>query len=116
MEIYRAFEGVVEAPAAPPSTSPWVFRIVLDMTKLHRLGLTMMGIYMKLFAAYGQLFEGTHSDDNADRLVMRIQLSEHALKDVDPADGVAALKALEHNLVANVLLKGVAAVRKASLQ
>lgn len=112
LAVYRAFQQVHRCA----SSSPWVLRMKLDKEKMYRLGLTMMDIYMRIFNSYKTQAECLFSDDNATELVLRVRLSGEAVKEVDPEDHVAALKALEHNLVHNVLLKGMKGIKKVSMR
>ena len=112
LEIYRAFSEVHRCR----SSSPWVLRMKINREKLYRLGLSMTDIYMRIQVAYHQQVECLFSDDNAQDLVMRIRLTKEALKDVDTEDVIAALKAMEHNLVHQVLLKGMRGIKKVSMR
>lgn len=113
LEIYRAFQDVDEN--RPRSYSPWVLRMKLNKVKLYRLGLTMLDVYVKIHSAYNQLIECLFADDNAEELIFRVRMTALGTKDVDPEDAVAALKALEHNLTHNVLLKGMKGIKKVSM-
>ena len=112
LAIYRAFGQVHRCG----STSPWVLRMKLDKEKMFRLGLTMMDVYLRIHNAYKQNVECIFSDDNATDLILRIRLTREALKEVESEDTVAALKAMEHNLIHNVLLKGMKGIKKVSMR
>jgi hypothetical protein len=134
LSLYREFEEVSKCY----STSPWLLRMKIHKDKLHASGLTMMDIYMKIYEAYPQTMECVFSDDNAEELVLRIRMvnekkkskaaaatapvpeeptedeGEEAPSDED--DAVAALKALEHNIVHNLVLKGISGIKKVSMR
>jgi DNA-directed RNA polymerase II subunit RPB1 len=110
--VYRAFNQVHRCG----SSSPWVLRMKLNKEKMYSLGLTMMDIYIRIHNAYKQHVECLFSDDNAKELILRVRLTREALKEVDAEDTVAALKAMEHNLVHNVLLKGMKGIKKVSMR
>lgn len=112
LDIYRAFSDVHKCR----SKSPWVLRMKLNREKMYRFGLTMMDIYIRIFTAYQSQVECIFSDDNAPDLVMRIRLTNEALKDVEPDDVLAAMKAIEYNLVNNILLKGMKGIKKVSMR
>jgi DNA-directed RNA polymerase II subunit RPB1 len=112
LAVYRAFNQIHRCG----STSPWVLRMKLDKEKMYRLGLTMMDVHMRIYSVYKQQVECLFGDDNANDLILRVRLTKEALKDVDPEDAVAALKAMEHNLVHNVLLKGMKGIKKVSMR
>ena len=114
LDTYRAF-SMIDTQACR-SQSPWVLRIKINQDKLFKIGLTMMDIYMRLHTAYQNQIECLFSDDNAAELIFRVRLKPDALKDVDSDDTIAALKAMEHNLVHGVLLKGVKAIKKVAMR
>jgi DNA-directed RNA polymerase beta' subunit len=114
LEVYRAF-GNIEGQQCR-SQSPWVLRMKISKDKMYRLGLTMMDIYVKIHSAYHQSIECIFSDDNAHELIFRIRLTKEALKDVEPDDYISALKAMEHNIVHNILLKGFKGIKKVSMR
>jgi intein/homing endonuclease len=112
LDIYRAFSDIHKCR----SKSPWVLRMKLNREKMYRLGLTMMDVYLRIYTAYSNQVECIFSDDNAPDLVLRIRLTPEALKEVDSDDVLAALKAMEHNLVSNILLKGMKGIKKVSMR
>jgi len=114
LSIYRAFANIDDNQCR--SQSPWVLRMKINKDRMYRLGLTMMEIYIKLHTAYHQSIECVFSDDNANELIFRVRLTKEALKDVEPDDFVSALKAMEHNIVNNVLLKGLKGIKKVSMR
>lgn len=111
--IYRAFAEA--QPVRCNATSPWVLRMELNREKMHRVGLTMMDIYMKIFNTYGNQLECMFADDNTNNLIFRIRLTDMN-KDIDNDDAVAALKAVEWNIVNHMLLKGMTGINKVSMR
>jgi DNA-directed RNA polymerase II subunit RPB1 len=83
--------------------------------KMNSCGLRMIDNYTKLNKAYNRYIDCIYSDDNADECIFRIKLTDYALKDIENKDEVAALKAMEHNTVYQVLLKGIKGINKVSL-
>jgi DNA-directed RNA polymerase beta' subunit/intein/homing endonuclease len=114
LEVYRAFSMVDQQRCR--STSPWVLRININKEKLFKIGLTMLDIYTRLIMAYNQQIDCVFSDDNADDLVFIVRLMSEALKDVDSDDTIAALKAMEYNLINSVLLKGTKGIKKVAMR
>ena len=114
LDIYRAF-STIECQKAR-SQSPWVLRMKLNKVKMYRINITMLDIYTKFNTMYNQSIDCVFSDDNADELIFRIRLTKEVLKDIDPDDAIAALKAMEYNLTHNVLLKGVKGIKKVSMR
>jgi DNA-directed RNA polymerase II subunit RPB1 len=86
----------------------------LNKEKLNRIGLTMMDVYLKM-RMYNTI-ECLFSDDNAPELVFRIRIQDDVMKDVSQEDAISALKAIEYNLVHNILLKGVKGIKKVSMR
>jgi DNA-directed RNA polymerase II subunit RPB1 len=114
LAIYREFTKLDSSRCR--STSPWVLRMVLDKTRVYRANLSMLDIYMKIYQAYGNTIECLFSDDNDEELIFQMRINENALKDVDSEDMVAALKAIEYNIVHTILLKGVTKINKVSMR
>jgi DNA-directed RNA polymerase II subunit RPB1 len=76
----------------------------------------MIDIYTKLKISYEKYIDCVYSDDNADECVFRITMTEQALKEIsEKQDEIATIKAIEHNIVYQVLLKGYKGIRKVSL-
>lgn len=113
LAIYRAFSQVETTKCR--SDSPWLLRMKINKDMMYRLGLTMLDIYVKIHSVYSNLIDCTFSDDNASELIFRVRMTEAGMKDIDSEDAVAALKAIEHNLIHNVLLKGVKGIKKVSM-
>jgi DNA-directed RNA polymerase II subunit RPB1 len=97
------------------SDSPWVLRMKFNKEKMNSYGLRMIDIYTKLNMAYDKYIDCVYSDDNAEECIFRIKLTDVALKDIDAKDELAAVKAMEHNIVYQVLLKGYKGIKKVSL-
>lgn len=114
LDIYRVFSNI-ECQRSR-SQSPWVLRMKLNKVKMYRIGITMLDIYTKINNMYNQSIDCVFSDDNDHELIFRIRLTKDVLKDIDPDDAIAALKAMEYNLTHNVLLKGVKGIKKVSMR
>jgi DNA-directed RNA polymerase beta' subunit len=115
LDIYKKFAALDISANKCRSDSPWVLRMKFNKEKMNAFGLRMIDIYTKLNKAYNRYIDCVYSDDNADECIFRIRLTEYALKDIENKDEVAALKAMEHNIVYQVLLKGVKGINKVSL-
>jgi DNA-directed RNA polymerase II subunit RPB1 len=115
MQVYKEFEKIDSIRCKNHSNSPWVLRMKFNKEKLNAFGLKMIDIYTKLHSAYDKYIDCVYSDDNADECVFRIKLTDTALKDIDSRDEIAAIKAMEHNIVHQVLLKGYKGIKKVSL-
>ena len=113
LELYKAF---AKADTTEQSTSPWVLRLKINKEKLRSIGLTMLDVYMRLYNSYSQNIQCVFSDDNAPELVFRIRMTKDAVKDIGQDDAISALKAMEHNIVNNIILKGVKGIKKVSMR
>ena len=113
MEIYRAFNRVDQTTH---SGSPWVLRLKISKDKMYSIGITMMDIYLRIYNSYSQNIECVFSDDNAPELIFRIRMTKTAIKDIGLDDAISALKAIEHNIVNNIILKGVKGIKKVMLR
>ena len=112
MNIYKEFEELYGNASKSKSSSPWVLRLVFDKFKMLSCNLKMIDIYTKLNTTYDKYIECVYSDDNAEECVFRIKLTDMALKD---GDEIATIKAIEHNIVHQILLKGYKGIKKVSL-
>ena len=115
LDIYKKFASLDSSANKCRSDSPWVLRMKFNKEKMNAFGLRMIDIYTKLNKAYNRYIDCVYSDDNADECIFRIRLTDYALKDIENKDEVAALKAMEHNIVYQVLLKGIKGINKVSL-
>ena len=115
MNVYKKFATLDESINKCRSDSPWVLRMKFNKEKMNACGLRMIDIYTKLNKAYNKYIDCVYSDDNAEECIFRIKLTEYALKDIENKDEIAALKAMEHNIVYQVLLKGIKGINKVSL-
>ena len=115
LEIYKEFSELEEVANKCRSNSPWVLRMKFDKEKMASYGIRMIDIYTKLNIAYDKYIDCVYSDDNADECIFRIKMTDYASKDVEQADELASIKAIEHNIVYQVLLKGYKGIKKVSL-
>lgn len=109
LEVYHAFQQINKQECT--RNSPWVLRIQLNREKMYRLQLTMLDIYIRIKSAYPTV-DCAFTDDNAKELIFRIQLSKN---DRETDDIVPSMRALEHNLIHNLLLKGLKGIKKVSM-
>jgi DNA-directed RNA polymerase beta' subunit len=115
MDIYKELSVLDTFSNKCKSDSPWVLRMKFNKEKMNSFGLRMIDIYTRLNASYDKYIDCIYSDDNADECIFRIKLTDNALKDIDAKDELAAVKAMEHNIVYQVLLKGYKGIKKVSL-
>jgi DNA-directed RNA polymerase II subunit RPB1 len=115
MSIYKEFEKIDANINKAHPMCPWVLRLVFDKEKMNTFGLKMIDVYTKLKSSYDKYIDCVYSDDNADECIFRIKMTDYALCGIDEKDHIATIKAIEHNIVYQVLLKGYKGIRKVSL-
>lgn len=92
--------------------SPWLLRMEFNKEKILEYEITMMDIYHALQDHYQEDIHVMFSDDNADKLVIRIKINDKDGKDEDEKDMITDLKALEKNIMDNLIIKGIKKVSK----
>ncbi len=115
LDVYNKFQSLYDSIHKNRSRSPWVLRMKFNKEKMISYGLRMIDIYTKLSKAYNKYIDCVFSDDNAEECIFRIRLTDFACKDIENKDEIAAIKAMEHNIVYQVSLKGYKGVNKVSL-
>jgi DNA-directed RNA polymerase II subunit RPB1 len=115
IDVYKKFANIDTVNCNITNSSPWVLRMKFNKEKMNQYGLRMIDIYTKINTAYDKYIDCVYSDDNAEECIFRIKLTDVALKDIDCTDEIATIKAMEHNIVYQVLLKGYKGIKKVSL-
>tara|TARA_Y100000389_G_scaffold205137_1_gene263878 strand:- start:4055 stop:6013 length:1959 start_codon:yes stop_codon:yes gene_type:complete len=114
IDIYNTFQSINSDDTS--NESKLVLRMIFDKKKMLLYDLRMIDIYTSLNQTYKNYINTVYSDDNADQCVMRFKMNYNTIgKSISDGDDIASLKALEHNLVYNILLKGVKGIKKVSL-
>jgi DNA-directed RNA polymerase II subunit RPB1 len=99
--------------------SKLVLRLLIDKEKMLMYDIKMIDLYTQICINYSKYITCIFSDDNADQLVMRIKLdinSSHITVLCNTEDHITILKAIEYNLIYNMLVKGVKGIKKVSLK
>jgi DNA-directed RNA polymerase beta' subunit len=109
VSLYKEF-----STSTIPST-PWLLRLEFDRAKMHDYSLDMITLHHILDNFYDERICCVFSDDNSNQLIMRIKLVEENTKDGDRDDLLTDLKALEHNILENVVIRGVKNIERASV-
>ena len=112
IEIYKKFEENCDSP----KTYPWLLRFVFNKEKMYHLGITMDKIYYIINKYFENIIDCYYSDDNANKLIFRIKLIEDEKNKFDKSDIISELKALEQNIIENIILKGVSGISKVKLE
>jgi len=108
--LYKTF--MVTEPQA--RTSPWLLRLQFKKVSMLQFNLDMIEIHQKLLDFYkDETISCMFSDDNADNLVFRIKLNVSADNNLD--DALTELKALEHNIMEKIIIKGTENIEKVSI-
>ena len=90
--------------------SPWILRIELDRRKMMDIGLATMDINLSLKKYYNDNITCMFSDDNYDKVIFRIALTDTGITDI-----ITDLKALEYNIMEKIIIAGIEKIKKVSI-
>lgn len=90
--------------------SPWVLRLELDRSIMLDVGLTTLDINLALKIHYGDSVFCMFSDDNNDKVIFRISLTDKGISDI-----LTDLKALEYNIMEKIIISGIEKIKKVSI-
>lgn len=107
LESYKEF--IDQEMISLDNLSPWLLRLEFDKDKMLEYDISMMEIYNALQEFYEDNVSVMFSDDNAQKLVFRIKIHEI---DDKHEDIMTDLKALEKNILENLIVKGVRKINK----
>jgi DNA-directed RNA polymerase beta' subunit/intein/homing endonuclease len=96
-----------------------VLRLLIDKEKMLMYDLKMIDLYTQICINYSKYINCIYSDDNAEQLIMRIKLdvnSPNINTLCQTEDHITILKAIEYNLIYNMLVKGIKGIKKVSLK
>ena len=96
--------------------SPWMLRLELDRDQMLNFKLDMITLHYVLDNFYGDRVSVIFSDDNAENLVLRVRIVPDEDKEADKDDILTNLKALEHNIIENVPIRGIKNIHRVALQ
>jgi DNA-directed RNA polymerase beta' subunit len=95
------------------NASPWVLRMELRKESVLQFHLTMEMIHHVLLEFYREdVLSCTFSDNNSDNLIFRIKLNNSSTANLDV---LTELRALEHNIIENIIIKGTDGVERVSI-
>lgn len=110
LRVYHAFAAKVKT-TGQTDVSPWLLRLELDREKLLEYKVDMITLHYVLDNFYDDVIQCMFSDDNAEQLIMRIRPK------VDKSDdSLTDLKALEHNILETIVIKGIKNIERAALE
>jgi hypothetical protein len=95
-------------------TAPWLLRIEINREKLLEEGINMITLYNILQDYYEDTITCMFSDDNSGNLIFRIRLIDEPSQE-DGRDYITELKALEKNIMENILIKGTKNIKKSMM-
>ena len=110
IESYKDF--VQEDMMQEGSSSPWLLRLDLNKAKMLEHNIYMIDLHRVLLDFYEGKISMMYSDDNAENLIFRIKIYE---EEDTSKDIITDLKALEKNILENVIIKGVKNINKVSM-
>ena len=90
--------------------SPWVLRFELDREKMLDINITTIDISLALNLYYGEKIYCWFSDDNYDKVIFRIVLTDTTITDM-----ITDLKALEYNIMEKIIITGIDKIKKVSI-
>jgi DNA-directed RNA polymerase II subunit RPB1 len=87
--------------------SPWLLRMEVDRDRMLEYGLTMTDLFFSLRNTAGDEVAFTYSDDNFDKMVLRLRIPEAKGRDV-----LQDLKQMEQSLLDGHIVKGISGIHK----
>jgi DNA-directed RNA polymerase beta' subunit len=111
IEMYRMFNDVTEQNI---KASPWLLRFEFDRQNMINIGINMIDLQNVLQGFYDDRVSCMFSDDNSSNLVMRVKLTTDSVDSGE--DMLAEIKALQHNIMENVIIKGIQGIEKISMR
>jgi len=113
LKLYKIFEENCSV------TSPWLLRFKFNRDKMFNLDISMHDINYTINKYYEDVIECNFSDDNSEELIFRIRLitdeDDKKKSKLDKSDMITELKALEQNIMDNIIVKGVKGINKVIL-
>ena len=107
IELYTRFDSLSTSRV---DFSPWVLRLEFDRQRMHTLSLNMADVDRVLAEFYDDKVSCVFSDDNAGEMAMRVRLAIGERSGDD--DLLTELKALEHNIIETLKIRGVEGIEK----
>ena len=127
MEEYAKFNELIDSCGGldddvdeDDTKSKWIIRFELNKESMLDKNITMDDINFALSHSYKDDISCVYSDYNADKLVLRVRLDKSLTsskkKSLDQSDEIYKLKNLQHNLLHNIILRGVKEIPKVILR
>lgn len=113
IDSYKAF---LDSGAPCNKTSPWLLRFEVDRDKIQEFKLDMITLHHVLSTFYDDAITCIFADDNSQQLIMRVRIKISEDDTPSSDDMLTDLKALEHNIIENVVIKGIKNVHRTALE
>ncbi|PWN50403.1 putative RPO21-DNA-directed RNA polymerase II, 215 kd subunit [Violaceomyces palustris] len=101
-----------EVEASLERQSPWLLRLELDRAQMLDKGLSMADVAAKISAMFGQDIFVMHSEDNAEKLVLRIRVVDNDTEKEAQGEEEVFLKNLAAQMLSEIDLKGIKGIKK----
>ena len=119
-QMLKELDGVDFADEGSDNKSKWIIRFELDRESMLDKNITMSDVHFAIENSYKDLVSCVYSDFNADNLVLRARLDKALTsskkKSLDQSDEIYKLKNLQHNMLNNIILRGVKNIPKIILR
>lgn len=102
----------------PSHASPWLLRLELDRKKMTDRKLTMEAIAEKIRESYHDDLQVIYTDDNADKLVFHIRISNQSQDKegeeemIDKMEDDILLRCIETSMLSDLTLQGIDSISK----
>ena len=126
MEEYKQFSQMIQECSGGDDNegdgdrSKWILRFILDKESMLDKNINMDDVHFAIEHSYKGEISCIYSDFNSDKLVLRARLDKSLTnskkKSLDQSDEIYKLKNLQHNLMNNVILRGVKKIPKVLLR
>ena len=123
MGRYKEFNAILAdclVEEEKPSSNRWVVRLTLDKTKLIDANITLDEIHFTLKSIYENSIQCYYTDLEEDEVVFRIRLlnvvkAKKTAQSLDEEDAIYMAKSFLHNLLHNIVLRGIPGIDKVNL-
>ncbi|TVU00263.1 hypothetical protein EJB05_54316 [Eragrostis curvula] len=116
VEFVRSYYEMPDENIDPDKISPWLLRIELNRDMMVDKKLSMAGIAEKISREFGDDLQCIFSDDNADKLILRLRITnddagKEEIQDESSEDDLF-LKKIESNMLTEMTLRGIPDINK----
>ncbi|CAO2141859.1 unnamed protein product [Urochloa humidicola] len=120
VEFVQSYHEMPDEDIDPDKISPWLLRIELDREMMVDKKLSMADIAEKINREFDDDLSCIFSDDNADKLILRLRITNDEALNGDMRDESAEddvfLKKIESNMLTEMALRGIPDINKVFLK